>query len=120
MNTKPVILVLGATGKVGGETVRQLTAAGDSRVLAAVRSPEKAQSFESQGVETVSLDLDRPETLAPALCGVNRALLLTGYSVDMLRQSKRFIDEALKAGVQHIVHVGASGERGAHEEGFPP
>lgn len=109
MSTKPTILVIGATGKVGGETVRQLIAAGDSRVLAAVRSPEKAQSFESQGVETVCVDLDRPETLAYALQGVDRALLLTGYSVDMLRQSKRFIDEAKKAGVQHIVHIGASG-----------
>ena len=77
-------------------------------MLAAVRSPEKAQSFD-QGVETVPLDLDRPETLAPALHGVDRALLLTGYSVEMLRQSKRFIDEAKKAGVQHIVHIGASG-----------
>lgn len=109
MSSKPTILVLGATGKVGGETVRQLVAAGDSRVLAAVRSPEKAQLFESQGIETVSLDLDRPETLASALHDVDRALLLTGYSVDMLRQSKRFIDEAKKAGVQHIVHIGASG-----------
>lgn len=95
MMTKPTILVIGATGKVGGETVRQLVAAGDSRVLAAVRSPEKAQLFD-QGVETVSLDLDRPETLAPALHGVDRALLLTSYTVDMLRQSKRFIDEAKK------------------------
>lgn len=108
MNSKPTILVIGATGNVGGETVRQLIAAGDSRVLAAVRSPEKAQLFD-QGVETVQLDLDRPETLAPALHGVDRALLLTGYSVEMLRQSKRFIDEAKKAGVQHIVHIGASG-----------
>lgn len=109
MNYKPTILVLGATGKVGGETVRQLVAAGDSRVIAAVRSPEKAQLFGSQGIETVSLDLDRPETLASALHDVDRALLLTGYTVDMLRQSKRFIDEAKKAGVKHIVHIGASG-----------
>ena len=119
MSTQPTILILGATGKVGGETVRQLMAAGDSRVLAAVRSrercvalsPEKAQPLQDRGIETVVLDLDRPETLAPALQGVNRALLLTGYSVDMLRQSKRFIDEAKKAGVEHIVHIGASGAR---------
>lgn len=39
MITKPTILVIGATGQVGGETVRQLVTAGDSRVLAAVRSP---------------------------------------------------------------------------------
>jgi uncharacterized protein YbjT (DUF2867 family) len=109
MSNKPTILVLGATGKVGSETVRQLLTAGDSRVLAAVRSPEKAQAFEQQGIETALLDLDRPETILPALKQVERTLLLTGYSVDMLRQSKRFLDEAKKAGVKHIVHIGASG-----------
>jgi NAD(P)H dehydrogenase (quinone) len=108
MTTQPTILVLGATGKVGGETVRQLQAAGDSRVLAAIRSPNKAEPFQAQGIETVVLDLDQPDTLAPALQGVDRALLLTGYSVDMLRQSKRFIDAAKQAGVQHLVHIGAS------------
>ncbi|MBD2100998.1 SDR family oxidoreductase [Leptolyngbya sp. FACHB-261] len=109
MSSQPVILVLGATGKVGGETVRQLKSAGDNRVLAAVRSPEKAKHFHAQGIETVVLDLDQPETLKVGLEGVNRALLLSGYSVDMMRQSKRFVDAAKQAGVQHIVHIGASG-----------
>ena len=109
MSIQPTILVLGATGNVGGKIVHELKAAGNSRVLAAVRTWEKAKALESQGIETVLLDLDSLETLAPALNGIDRALLLTGYSVDMLRQSKSFIDEAKKAGVQHIVHIGASG-----------
>ncbi|MEM9568080.1 MAG: SDR family oxidoreductase [Cyanobacteria bacterium P01_E01_bin.34] len=108
MQTQPKILVLGATGKVGGETLRQLQLAGDSQPVAAVRSPEKAKAFAEQGIAAVLLDLDRPETLAPALEGIDRALLLTGYSVEMLRQSKRFIDVAKIAGVQHLVHIGAS------------
>lgn len=108
MTTQPAILILGATGKVGSETLRQLQLAGDSQVVAAVRSPEKARSLQAQGIDTVILDLDQPETLAPALKEVDRALLLTGYSVDMLRQSKRFIDAAKQAGVQHLVHIGAS------------
>jgi NAD(P)H dehydrogenase (quinone) len=107
--SKPTILILGATGTIGSKTLRELKAAGDSRVLAAVRSQAKAQNLIEQGIETVELDLDRPETLLPALQGVDRALLLTGYSVDMLRQSKRFLDAAKIAGVQHIVHIGASG-----------
>ena len=109
MTTQPTILVLGATGKVGSETIRQLQLAGGTHVVAAVRSTEKAQSFQAQGIDTVILDLDQPETLEPALQGIDRALLLTGYSVDMLRQSKRFVDAAKQAGVQHIVHIGASG-----------
>lgn len=108
MTTQPKILIVGATGKVGSETLRQLQLAGDSQPVAAVRSAEQADAFKSQGFETVLLDLDQPETLASALKGIDRALLLTGYSVDMLRQSKRFIDAAKTAGVHHIVHIGAS------------
>ncbi|NER78517.1 MAG: SDR family oxidoreductase [Leptolyngbya sp. SIO1D8] len=108
MQTQLKVLVLGATGKVGGETLRQLQLAGDSQPVAAVRSPEKAKALADQGVETVLLDLDQPETLAPALEGIDRALLLTGYSSEMLRQSKRFIDAAKTAGIQHLVHIGAS------------
>ena len=109
MSTKPRILVIGATGKVGGKTLQHLQMAGDSQPVAAVRSAEKADAFKQQGIETIILDLDKPETLAPALKNIDRALLLTGYTVDFLRQSKRFIDAAKRAGVQHIVHIGASG-----------
>ncbi|MEM9153207.1 MAG: NmrA family NAD(P)-binding protein [Cyanobacteria bacterium P01_F01_bin.3] len=108
MNSQPKILVLGATGKVGSETLRQLQLAGDSQPIAAVRSTAKANALQEQGIETVILDLDQPETLEPALQGIDRVLLLTGYSVDMLRQSKRFLDAAKVAGVHHIVHIGAS------------
>ncbi|MBE9042277.1 NmrA family NAD(P)-binding protein [Oscillatoriales cyanobacterium LEGE 11467] len=108
MTTGPNILVLGATGKVGGEALRQLQLAGDSNPIAAVRSAEKAKTFQERGIKTVILDLDKPETLEPALKNIDRALLLTGYSVDMLRQSKRFVDAAKTTSVRHIVHIGAS------------
>ena len=108
MTDKPRILVIGATGKVGGQTLQYLQQAGDSQPVAAVRSPEKAESLQKDGIETVLLDLDKPETLLPALQGIDRALLLTGYTVDMMRQSKRFLDAAKQSGVQHIVHIGAS------------
>ena len=39
------------------------------------------------------------------LKGVERLFLLTGYTVDMLVQSKAIVDEAKKAGVKHIVHL---------------
>jgi NAD(P)H dehydrogenase (quinone) len=109
MNSQPTILVLGATGKVGAETARILSASGDVRVIAGVRSPEKATHLKDNGIEIRHLDLDRQETLAPALQGIDRALLLTGYTVDMLMQSKAFLDTAKQTGVKHIVHIGASG-----------
>lgn len=108
MTNKPNILVLGATGKVGGEVVSQLQDNQDVNIVAATRSPEKVQAFKDQGIDSVILDLDEPKTIAPALKNIDRALLLTGYTVDMLRQSKRFLDTAKQTGVQHIVHIGAS------------
>ncbi len=107
--SKPKILVLGVTGKVGRETARLLAQNEDVQVVAGVRSLEKAAPLAKQGIEIRHLDLDRHETLVPALNGVDRALLMTGYSVDMLKQSKAFLDAAKQTGVQHIVHIGASG-----------
>ena len=45
-----------------------------------------------------------------ALAGVDRLFLLTGYTVDMLVQSKTLVDAAKKAGVRHIVHQGIFGQ----------
>ena len=106
---KPTILITGATGQVGGGVVRRLLAHDGVELVAAVRSPEKAAPFAAQGIRTVVLDFDREETLAPALQGIDRTLLVTGYTVDMLRQSKAFLDQARAAGVQHVVHLGACG-----------
>lgn len=109
MNRNPNILIVGATGKVGGEVARILSQFEDVTVVAGVRSPDKAQHLIAQGIEVRHLDLDCQETLAPALDGIDRALLLTGYTVDMLKQSKAFLDTAKDQGVKHIVHIGASG-----------
>lgn len=106
---KPTILITGATGQIGADTLRNLQDDDTITLVAAVRSPAKAQAFEAQGIRTVILDFDKEETLAPALQGIDRAYLMTGYTVDMLRQSKAFLDAAKKAGVQHVVHLGACG-----------
>lgn len=108
-NQKSTVLVTGATGQIGSDTLRFLRADDSITLVAAVRSPAKAQVLEAQGIRTVILDFDKEETLAPALQGIDRAFLMTGYSVDMLRQSKAFLDKAKQAGVQHIVHLGACG-----------
>ena len=78
-------------------------------------SPAKARPFEQAGVATVRLDLDDEAGMEAALQGIDSAFLLTGYTVDMLRQSKVFLDKAARAGVGHIVHLGACGD----DEGPP-
>lgn len=101
------VLITGATGQVGRAVSQCLAAKPNVEVIAATRSPEKAAA---SGVSSVHLDLDRPETIGPALERIDSVFLLTGYSVDMLRQSKALVDAARKSGVSHIVHLGACGD----------
>lgn len=103
------ILIIGATGEVGGDVVRTLKNANEVETLAAVRRDDQATTMRALGVEPVHLDLDDIETVEKAVVGIDGILLMTGYSMDMLKQSKRVIDAAKRAGVDHIVHIGASG-----------
>lgn len=103
------VLITGATGQVGRKTIDVLVAHKSVEIVAAVRSPERAAAFAARGIATVTLDLDDESTHLPALEGVERLFVLTGYTVDMLRQSKALLDNAKKAGVQHVVHLGACG-----------
>ncbi|HBE67061.1 MAG TPA: NAD(P)-dependent oxidoreductase [Planctomycetaceae bacterium] len=102
------ILVVGATGKIGNEVLRLLSQENDVEPIAAVRSIERGQEVLGADVPMQVLDLDDESTMNSALEGIDAALLLTGYTVDMLRQSKMFLDAASKQGVAHIVHIGAS------------
>jgi len=107
--TLPRILVTGATGQVGSRTIGYLAERDDVEIVAAVRSAAKAAPFAARGMATVLLDLDDEATHLPALHGVDRLFVVTGYTVDMLRQSKALLDNARKAGVRHVVHLGACG-----------
>ena len=100
------ILVTGATGQIGGELIRLLANDSALEIVAAARNPKKAKSL---GVPVVLFDYDREETMAPALEGVDSVFMLTGYTVDMLRQSYAMVNAAKRAGVKHIVHLGAPG-----------
>lgn len=107
---KPTALVTGATGKVGGAVLRNLRAVDAVSIVVAVRTHAKAKAFEAAGLRTVLLDLDDEVSVEAALRGIDRAFLMTGYTVDMLRQSKVFLDKAKRAGVRQIVHLGACGD----------
>ena len=107
MDRNPRVLVMGATGQVGGAVISHLKGIASIDVVAAARNVSKAKSL---GVPVVHLDLDDIETFAPALIGVDRLFIATGYTVDMLRQSKDLVNYAKRAGVTLIVHLGACGD----------
>ncbi|MEV0031916.1 NAD(P)H-binding protein [Nocardia sp. NPDC050793] len=69
-------VVTGATGNIGAELVRALAEDGQ-QVRAVVRDPARASLPE--GVEAVTGDLNRPETLADALDGAHGMYLMPGY-----------------------------------------
>lgn len=103
------VLVIGATGKVGSEVINQLSQQDNVNVFAGVRNMARAEEFKNKGVTPVTLELDDASTIPSAVQNIDSLLLLSGYTVDMMKQSKRVIDAAKSAGVKHIVHIGASG-----------
>jgi uncharacterized protein YbjT (DUF2867 family) len=103
-----MILVIGATGTTGREVVRELVAAG-APVRAFVRAAPKAQALREMGIEVAIGDLDQPETLTPALAGVDRLFLLTAPDPKQVEQQGRAVEEAQRAGVRHIVKLSALG-----------
>jgi len=90
-----MILVTGATGNVGAELVHALAAAGEP-VRALVRDDARRAALPA-GVEAAVGDLNRPDTLAPALEGVRGVHLLAGYAglPDALEHMRR-------AGVERV------------------
>jgi uncharacterized protein YbjT (DUF2867 family) len=100
-----MILVTGASGLVGGETVRQMSGR-RIPVRALVRDPGRAAGLAAlPGVEVVTGDLGRPESLGPALEDVGRAVLISSSDPTMAEVQSSFIDSAAKAGVGHVVKL---------------
>ena len=81
MTRKPAILIVGATGTVGKAVLPHLIANPNVEPMSGPRNPEKAANL---GLPVVYLDLDKTETIEPALQGIDRAFLLTGYTIDMM------------------------------------
>lgn len=110
------VLIVGGTGKVGRALVDDLrseAAAGRMLLRIATRSPGSHAALTSPGVELHKLDLNdcfASTECAAALASCDALFLLTGYTVDMLRQCKAVLDTAKLAGVRHVVHVGVHGD----------
>src|SRR5438477_702728 len=96
-----MILVTGASGTVGREVVKALGAA-SARFRAGYRT--RPQNLPT-GVDAVALDYDKPETIRPALAGVETLFLLS----NTVAYERGVVDEAKKAGVRRIVKLSVLG-----------
>jgi NAD(P)H dehydrogenase (quinone) len=96
-----MLLVTGATGQLGTAVVRQLLARTDAAQLAVlVRDPAKAAGLERQGVSVRLGEYGDSDSLAHALKGVDRVLLIASNEFEQrMRQHQNVIDAARDAGV---------------------
>src|SRR5467141_559216 len=100
------VLVLGVTGQVGKLVATNLKGRGANFSVGS-RRKAKLRELADQFGSSRLIDLDDPRTFDEALNNVTSIFLFTGYTVDMLAQSKSLIDAAKRNGVNHIVHLGA-------------
>jgi len=106
MNSSSNLLVLGATGQVGKLVARHLRRS-DANLSVGTRRKAILEELAGRFGASRFIDLDDPRTFDEALKNITGLFLITGYTVDMLVQSKSLIDAAKRKGVNHIVHLGA-------------
>jgi NAD(P)H dehydrogenase (quinone) len=111
MPVTPKLFVTGATGQLGRlviDTLLETTPA--SAIVAGMRDPAKAEGIANalceKGVEVRAADYSRPETLASALAGVDRLLLVSSSENGKRKaQHRNVIDAARDAGVGLIAYT---------------
>lgn len=118
---RPLVLVTGATGYIGGRLVPRLLAAGH-RVRCLARNPERLAGRRWPGVEVVKGDVADEASLAAALQGVTQAYYLVhamgedaaDFRGRDLRQALTFSEACAKAHVRRIIYLGGLGDPSRH------
>jgi uncharacterized protein YbjT (DUF2867 family) len=112
-----MILITGATGKIGQALVQDLLARKcEFKVM--VRSKEAAKAFESQGIKAVHGDFERTGTLADALAGIRQAFLLTIPHPAQPEIERKFLKACKQEGVRQVVRLSAMGANPASASGL--
>lgn len=101
------IAITGASGHYGRLATDKLIAMGRARDLILItRTPAKLADRERAGCEVRYGDFDKPETLAAAVCGARKMLLISGTRVGArVHQHRAAIEAAAAAGVRHLVYT---------------
>lgn len=103
-----MILITGATGKIGKELVLDLFAR-QSPFRAMVRSKEAVQTLEARGLQAVQGDLEHPETYGAALANIQTVFLLTTPQPDSVAIERKFLTACKSMGVERVVRLSAMG-----------
>ncbi|WP_411839186.1 NAD(P)H-binding protein [Paracoccus sp. ME4] len=90
------LAITGATGQLGRLVLDRLAAQGQPAIGLARRPGPDQRLF----------DYDRPETLVPALAGIDSLLLISGSEIGRrVEQHRAVIDAAVAAGVRRVVYT---------------
>ncbi len=109
-----MILVTGAGGTVGSEVSKQLESA-KAPLRVAYSSKAKTDAARARGIDAVSIDYNRPETLRAAFQGSDKLFLLAPSAPNQTQLELNAVEAAKAAGVRHIVKLSVWG---ADEEAF--
>jgi len=97
-----VTLIIGAAGNNGRATIEALfdKKQTEETIRAAVRSADKAADLKQKypSIETVIIDLDKPETLTQAFQGVSKVFMIPGNIEQREQHAKNAVDAAVTAG----------------------
>ena len=103
--------VTGAGGTVGSEVIRQLQAK-QAPFRAVYFSPHRAEDGRARGIDAVTADYRRPETVRAALEGCDRVFLLGPNLSNQTDLELNVVEAARIAGASHIVKQSVMGAEG--------
>jgi uncharacterized protein YbjT (DUF2867 family) len=107
-----MILITGASGNVGREVVKQALALG-LNIRATFQLPAVAAQAPA-GLEGVIMDYTKPETIRPALHGVEKIFLVSPPVRKLPALEANFVKEVRPAGPKHVVKLSALRWTGSH------
>lgn len=105
------ILVTGATGATGRETVRILLERGNAVRALVRREDERAEALRKAGAETVVGDLRDFESVRAAVEGIRSAYYVFPIEPGILQGTAYFAQAAKEAGVEAIVNMSQASAR---------
>jgi uncharacterized protein YbjT (DUF2867 family) len=99
------VLVTGATGPVGSNTIKRLLALNVPVRAMVHQLDERSQALSAQGVEVVAGDLQDFASVNAALKGIDTALFLYPVADGLIRATSFFATAAFEQGVKLIVNI---------------
>ena len=105
------ILITGATGNVGLETIRSLTVLNPiCEIIAGIRHVNEEQKTSLSNVKTVEFDFTNPKTFQPAFVGIDILFLLRPPQIsEVNKYFKPLIDITITSQIKHIVFLSVQG-----------